>query len=73
MSLVEYSSLCPEVREEEDLSVPEMAKLVEVSDDAYCKWEQGKSKPTAKNFIDILNVRAKRRGMNLRGLLPFLR
>lgn len=67
----DLAALCLEIREEEGATQSEMAKLLGITEDAYANWERGRAYPSAEYLIDLLKIRAKRRQVSLKALLPF--
>lgn len=65
------ANLCKEIRAEEaPCSQREMAERLGVAKSTYESWEAGKAKPNAEALIKLLQIRAERRSINLKALLP---
>ena len=53
---MELSKKIKEIREDNNLSLKNFAKLIDVSDVAVLKWEQGKTEPKASNLKALANI-----------------
>lgn len=66
-----FSQLCKEIRAEEaPCSQREMAEWLDVAKSTYESWEAGKAKPHSEALVNLLKIRANRRRMNLKAILP---
>lgn len=65
----DYPTLCKKIREEEgNKTQSQMADLIGVSEDTWANWENGRTIPSADALMELIQIRANRRLINLKGL-----